>query len=291
MHCVRSSTLRVCVQVLIPKSVTSPASEQLSITFSSRYITDHYSKHYILCFYEHEIMDSTPIIESEDTHFPFLRLPRELRDLIYRYFLASTPIYPRDVLRVQQPLPPSGQVACVPQYPRSPSIGLLLTNHQLHEEAINMLWCHAHFVVVIKPHTFSASDKTWFWLIFGLGVTRLDMIRFEPRYHTSVRHIDLEISWNRISGWGRKCSLFGSLGDSLDAFPKLATISLRWILPDLVRRGLMAGESEWWYLVLLRPLLRLQLRRPEIRVEVQIPHVCHDMSKWLQGPQCWWSGN
>ena len=85
-------------------------------------------------------MASTPTTNANGIPFPFLELPLELRNYVYRFAIPST----------IRPCESSSQLAFEDDEQKL-SISLFLINKQFHQEISHVLYRYSHFLISINP--------------------------------------------------------------------------------------------------------------------------------------------
>ena len=160
-----------------------------------------------------------------DKRAPFLRIPIEIRDMIYHLHLTSEKIVPRHIAMTKRWTP----------------IDLLYVNRTIYEEAFFYLYTKGDFVLAVRPGNifslstcFEPNNATISFKVFAKSQKALDIIK----------HISLEIHWpsveySRLIDCGSRWDLpttdaslkqtITTVGAMLAGLPSLRTIDVSWI--------------------------------------------------------------
>ena len=210
-------------------------------------------------------------INTSDTskaRFPFLKLPTEIRAVIYHYHLTSEQIVPRHMTLTKRWTP----------------INLLYVSRTVYNEAFYHLYTKGDFVLSIRPESIfglatclATSD-----IIAGVG---LEIFHMSSKSLELIRNIVLKIHWPSIEySTLMDCSspedaptlnvmlkqTVTTAGAMLSGLPELRTIDVAWShMTVCASERTEAAPPGYKILVWLRGLK--QVRRKNARVLVRMP--------------------
>ena len=208
--------------------------------------------------------------------FPFLQLPPEIRNMVYRFHLPNDRVTYRSMAasRLLQSLNRPLR--------RTEGFDILFTNKQIHKEALYLLCTEKTFVIEISSLSIdflSSSPET----------SGLDLIVPNPDMYQSIRHIELHIDWSSyarlscppLSPQRSRISPVESLDDNmatvcqqLPRFQQLRSIDVTWtssvflITAFSTRILIRIPISEAKILVLLRPLKQIRRMFPGLPIRL-----------------------
>ncbi|EPS45506.1 hypothetical protein H072_538 [Dactylellina haptotyla CBS 200.50] len=142
---------------------------------------------------------------QQEQHFPFLRLPRELRDEIYKYFVAiPLPPVPDPIRRLPN------EYALPPYMTPRLDVAILRVNKQIHDEASRILYSQNVFRIQFRVSDRNTLGKiigryrdngyVWYWDAKVIQEKDLEKYRVPaPRYRHLIRHIRVDFADHRVS--------------------------------------------------------------------------------------------
>lgn len=199
----------------------------------------------------------------------FLRLPAELREMIYHHVLTSRRIHPRHRFLARRWTP----------------INLLYVCRTIYDEAFFHLYTRGKFVIAVRPE-FVFGLATWVEMYDISGGIAIEWFVKSERIRRIIRHIALDIHWPTIEyvvfmGSGRSRNgdfanemleqSMAAVGRMLSPLPGLRTIDISWIKTTLHVGGL-EGIAPRTYMIpaWLRGLKYIR-RRSNGKVLIRMP--------------------
>lgn len=155
-------------------------------------------------------MASTPTIHNHGAPFPFLNLPSELRNCVYRFTIPS-------IIRPHRSLP---KKAFEVKDKRKLSIALLI-NKQTHREISDVLYQYSHFLIIVNGHIDSSAIRSSiFWSRYQWKWRSVKLTR-------RVKHIDVDLGWAQHSAGVSILQYLEYDLEILKVFRRLQTLTLR----------------------------------------------------------------
>lgn len=205
--------------------------------------------------------------------FPLMKLPAEVRNIVYEFAITTTTIHPRRINLEPSRRSHVWQFFAHSHYcinSSSPTTNLLFTNRQIYEEALCVLYDRGRILIEICPTnvTFLSTEDE----------PCLDVIT-KYTFRLQMKHLEIEISWRDID-WDTRNVIVTSLQlicDALEGFAALETVTIRW-RPYFTQtwscgkvKGDGCGPGRGIALSLLQPLWDFNKSSPAVRIEVWTP--------------------
>lgn len=211
-------------------------------------------------------MDHSSAGTQEGHGFPLMKLPAELRNIIYRHVLGHA--LPKLVLpRWMQHLHEYsiGHPVATGHFTASSFASLQLCNRQLYHEASYILYQVCHFSFNIAPTHATFLDGC---LLSGYPTREIQ----DKSYIHRITNIVLKANWDcydwatiRRFFWKNWRDATSMVCRQLLGFSSLRRLTLDWRVPN-PREYLQPTTQQW---LSISPIFkRLQARRPNIRMEV-----------------------
>lgn len=194
--------------------------------------------------------------------FPFLRLPPEVREMIYHHHLTSERIAPRYAALTKRWTP----------------IDLVYVSRTIYSEAVFHLYTKGEFVLAVRP-------ESVFCLATCPGKADLEIFAKSQKTMDLIRHIALEIHWPSVEYSklvDRGCSrddfktdtmfkqTIATVGAILAGLPMLRTIDVSWFQMTVHELPLIeAAPPRYKIPIWLRGLK--QVRRKNEKVLIRMP--------------------
>ena len=200
--------------------------------------------------------------------FPFLRLPTEIREMIYHYHLTSKRIVPRHPALTKRWTP----------------IDLLYVSREVYNEAFVHLYTRGDFVLAVRPESIFGLSTCWGTNETSPSVS-LELFLKSPNIQDLIRHIDVQIYWPSVKYYqlrDRGISVerpstnkmlqqtMDSVGAMLSELPCLRSIDVSWFHMTVRASELtQAAPPTYRIPVWLRGLK--QVRRKNKKVVTRMP--------------------
>lgn len=199
---------------------------------------------------------------------PFLRLPTEVREMIYHHHLTSKRIVPRHPALTKRWTP----------------IDLLYVNRTIYNEAFFHLYTRGDFVLAVRPESIFGLSTCWGTNDVSPGIA-LEFFLKSQKTVNVIRHIDVQIHWPSIEYcklMDRGSSLeapstdkmlkqtMTTVGAMLAELPCLRSIDVSWYhMTVSVSEATKAAPPTYRIPVWLRGLK--QVRRKNEKVDIRMP--------------------
>lgn len=232
------------------------------------------------------VVKAMPGPQTHQTSFPILKLPLEIRDLIYGFALTSsalrTQLYHHWFMPSAKPKGSKKRVC--------PSLNLLLANQQIYSEASRVLHYEGCFVIPAFVHNLYTLR------CFTPSLDQQhhqDSTTLDDKWYRNIRNIELEIGdYNvcipvegRNFEYGRVGGSFEFLEPYLARFPRLKAITVVWQSytqrtpePEVPNRIYLylhpapqLPRNRAFVLAMMRDLRSFEMSHPTVKITVQIP--------------------
>lgn len=214
------------------------------------------------------------VLQTDRTPFPILKLPLEIRDLIYRFALTSSPLRTRRYCSWFKP-------TFEPDIRRNrarPSLNLLLANRQIYSEASRVLYHEGCFII-------PGSVYNWIKLFTPSAnmLSCLDLEALDDKWSSNIRNVEIE-----IGHYGNHTVIRDQWRGSIECadcvlarFPQLKAVTVTWqsyteTVPHVRKPGKMRTTyhgiwSRHRVLQKLQPLRSFGENHPGVKIMVRSP--------------------
>jgi len=193
--------------------------------------------------------------DGDKQPFAFLRLPADIRYIIYEYTLTLSPIDCRKIWREKYA---SNKIE--DERRERPSLQLLLTSKQIHCEASHILFRLGRFCIDIDlMNKYNSPDQCALEMAYSKSVKR-------------IRHILIRIIWYGFLEWDNMLSSELSLFcDALPILTNLQTVGIRFLCLSKYVRGDEAYKpcTKAGFSRILQPLKDFHAKHLDLRFEIR----------------------
>lgn len=194
-------------------------------------------------------------LSNPEPSFPFLRLPADIRNIIYQYTLTLDPLKGAELWR------PKNRGFTTEDARRiRPSLQLLRLSKQIHHEASYILFQYGHVCIDVGVmNSNKSADQVALATVYLKSIQR-------------IRHVIIRIIWFRYPDWdSMPTSELRLLCDALPTFTSLQTLDIRFLGSSKYIRGDAAYKCPKTpaFGRLLQPLENFYASHPDLRFEVR----------------------
>ncbi len=194
-------------------------------------------------------------LHDPEPSFPVLRLPADIRNIIYQYTLTLDPLKGAELWR-----PKNGGFTTEDARRIRPSLQLLRLSKQMHHEASYILFQHGHVCIDVSGmNSNKSADQVALATVYLKSIQR-------------IRHVIIRIIWFRFPDWdSMPNSELRLLCEALPAFTSLQTLDIRFLGSSKYIRGDAAYQCPKApsFGRLLQPLENFYASHPDLRFEVR----------------------
>ena len=173
------------------------------------------------------ITSAMPVPQTDQPSFPILKLPLEIRNLIYGFALTSSPLRTHRYhhwIKVA--------MGFEPYYSKNrarPSLNLLLANHQIYNEAAHILYHEGCFIIPSAMVPRAGTGRFYFFEPSEDVLSPPDLTALNEKWYSNIRNIEIEIGYYAKFDFSKVLhGGFNHVEQFLARFPYLKTITVAW---------------------------------------------------------------